>query len=366
MSRPGMGKRKMGCPVGVVLARSALVFVLVLVFGLGLGAGWPAPAQAREIEDMRGRKVTVPDRIDKVFATSPPGTQLVYAIDPLLIAGLNFPLWDNEKKLTVPHLQTLPVIGGMVGMGRTINQEVLLKAKPDLIVVWDWSDTGIDAEYEAIFRRMAIPWAYVKANSVWDYPDALAFMGRLLGREARGRALQAKARDMLVQVKTALAGLSKAPVPSVYYAEGIDGLSTEGRGSFHTELIEVAGGRNVHLGKVLTGYGMEHVSLEQVMAYDPDVILVKEKAFFDVVYKDARWKGLRAVRQHRVFLIPYQPFNWFDRPPSFMRLLGAQWVLSVLHPGRVSFDLRAKTRDFYQTFLGVKLDDRQVTEILGP
>jgi iron complex transport system substrate-binding protein len=119
-------------------------------------------------------------------------------------------------------------------------------------------------------------------------------------------------------------------------------------------------------GAVTHGFGMEQVSLEQVMAYDPDVILVKEKSFFDVVYKDPRWKNLRAVRQRRVFQIPYQPFNWFDRPPSFMRLLGAQWVLSVFHPGRVSFDLRTKTRDFYQTFLGVKLDDRQVTEILGP
>jgi iron complex transport system substrate-binding protein len=333
---------------------------LALVF-----ASWCVPTQAREIQDMRGRKVTVPDHIDKVFATSPPGTHLVYAIDPLLIAGLNFPLWDNEKKLTVPHLQTLPIIGGTVGMGRTINQEVLLKAKPDLIVVWDWNDTGIDAEYEAIFRRMAIPWATVKADTVWDYPEALAFMGRLLGREARGRELEAKAKAMLRQVKAAVAGLAKAPVPTVYYAEGVDGLATEGRGSFHTELIEVAGGRNVHLGKLLTGYGMEHVSLEQVMAYDPDVILVKEKAFYDTVFKETRWKALRAVKQRRVFLIPHQPFNWFDRPPSFMRLLGAQWLLSVLHPGSLPVDLRVQTQAFYQTFLGVKLDDRQAAEILG-
>jgi iron complex transport system substrate-binding protein len=303
--------------------------LLTGALALLLVAGFSANALGTEIQDMRGRKVTLPERIEKVFATSPPGTYLVYAIDPQLLVGLNFPLWDNEKKYTVPRLQTLPVIGGTVGMGRTINQEVLLKAKPDVIVVWDWNDTGINAEYETIFRRMRIPWVYVKANSVADWPEALAFMGKLLGREARGRELQAMATQMLGAVKAAVEALPKKAGPTIYYAEGADGLSTEGRGSFHTELIEVVGARNVHQGKILQGYGMEHVSLEQVMNDDPDVILIKEKAFYDAIFKEPRWKSLRAVREHRAFLIPHQPFNWFDRPPSFMRLLGAEWLFSV-------------------------------------
>ena len=344
------------------MSRRLLTGVLAFLFV----AGWTARALATEIQDMRGRKVTLPDHIEKVFATSPPGTYLVYAIDPQLLVGLNFPLWDNEKKYTAPHLQTLPVIGGTVGMGRTINQEVLLKAKPDVIVVWDWADTGINAEYEAIFRRMGIPWVYVKANRVSDWPEAVAFMGKLLGRETRGRELEAMAKQMFGQVKTAVDGLPEKTAPTVYYAEGADGLSTEGRGSFHTELIEVVGARNVHQGKVLQGYGMEHISLEQVMNYDPDVILVKEPAFYEAIFKEPRWKNLRAVRERRAFLIPHQPFNWFDRPPSFMRLIGAEWLFSVLYPGRLPVDLRKQVQAFYQAFLGVKLDQRQVAELLGP
>lgn len=344
------------------MSRRLLTGALALLFVVG----WTAGARAAEIQDMRGRKVTLPDRIDKVFATSPPGTYLVYAIDPQLLVGLNFPLWDNEKKYTVPRLQTLPVIGGTVGMGRTINQEVLLKAKPDVIVVWDWADTGINAEYEAMFHRMGIPWVYVKANTVSDWPEAVAFMGKLLGRETRGRELQAMAKQMLAQVKAAVEALPKKPAPTIYYAEGADGLSTEGRGSFHTELIEVVGARNVHQGKVLQGYGMEQISLEQVMNYDLDVILVKEPAFYEAIFKEPRWKSLRAVRERRAFLIPHQPFNWFDRPPSFMRLMGAEWLFSVLYPGRLPVDLRKQVLTFYQAFLGVKLDQRQAAEILGP
>lgn len=331
-------------------------------------ATFATQASAKDFEDSRGRKVTLPDRIEKVFATSPPGTHLIYALDPQLLVGLNFPLWDTERKYTVPRLQTLPVIGGAVGMGRTINQEVLLKAKPDVIIVWDWNETAMNAEYETIFRRMGIPWVYVKADSVWDWPDALAAAGKLVGREARGRELQAMAKEMLAQVKTAVEALPKKRAPTVYYAEGVDGLSTEGRGSFHTELIEVVGADNVHEGKKLIahGYGMEHVSLEQVMGYDPDVILIKEKPFYDAIYKDPRWKSLRAVRDRRAFLIPQQPFNWFDRPPSFMRVLGAQWLFSRLFPGRLPVDLKARTKTFYQAFLGAQIDDGQAAELLGP
>lgn len=335
---------------------------------LSMSAALSGRALARDIVDMRGRKVTVPERIEKVFATSPPGTYLVYAIDPQLLVGLNFPLWDTERKYTVTRLQTLPVIGGTVGMGRTINQEILLQAKPDVIIAWDWNDTAMNAEYEAIFQRMGIPWVYVKADTVWDWPAAVAFAGKVLGREARGRELASLGNSMHGQVKSAVDALpKKKPGPTIYYAEGVDGLSTEGRGSFHTELIEVVGARNVHAGqqgKVVHGYGMEHVSLEQVMGYDPDVILVKEKAFWDAVFQDPRWKGLRAVREHRVFLIPHEPFNWFDRPPSFMRLLGAEWLFSVLYPGKLPVDLRGQTKAFYQAFLGVRIDDRQVAEIL--
>jgi iron complex transport system substrate-binding protein len=317
---------------------------------------------AREIVDMRGRHVQIPDRIDKVFATSPPGTYLIYAIDPTLMVGLNFPLWNDEKKYTAKHLQSLPVIGGMVGTGRTINQEVLLRVHPDVIVIWDFGDTAVDTEYEDMFRRMDIPFVYVRSDKVSDYPTALRFMGKLLGREARGQELEAEAHALLGQVEAALANVRDRP--RVYYAEGVDGLATDGDGSMHAELIEVAGARNVHKGGTGGHYGMERISLEQVMAYDPDIILVKERAFYQSVFNDPRWKALRAVAHRRVFMIPCVPFNWFDRPPSFMRLLGAQWLVSVLHPGRLSVDLSRQTRAFYRKFLGVELSEQAAKEVL--
>ena len=57
-----------------------------------------ATGHAREITDMTGRKVQVPDRITRVYASSPPATYLLYALDPALIVGLNSPLNETEER----------------------------------------------------------------------------------------------------------------------------------------------------------------------------------------------------------------------------------------------------------------------------
>jgi iron complex transport system substrate-binding protein len=132
----------------------------------------------------------------------------------------------------------------------------------------------------------------------------------------------------------------------------------------HTELIPLAGGRNARPTPPSTMMGMEEISLEQILAYDPDVVLVKETMVYARIRSDPRWRSLRAVREGRVLLIPSQPFNWFDRPPSFMRLLGLRWLAHALHPDRVPFDELAETRRFYRLFLGVELTEADAAEVL--
>jgi iron complex transport system substrate-binding protein len=109
---------------------------------------------------------------------------------------------------------------------------------------------------------------------------------------------------------------------------------------------------------------MEKISMEQLLLYDPEVILVKEKTFFAGMSTDPRWQNIRAVKSGRVYLIPHVPFNWFDRPPSFMRLLGIKWLLNVLHPDRYHIDMVEEARAFYHLFLGVDLSEKDAQEIL--
>ncbi|MGI6656766.1 MAG: ABC transporter substrate-binding protein [Desulfobulbus sp.] len=324
------------------------------------------PAQAREIIDMSGRTVTVPETITKVVAVSPPGTYLIYAIDPNLLAGLNFPLWNSEKRYTVPGYHRLPVIGGMAGQGRTLNREVLLQVKPDLILYWPWKSDAVNQQFLDSMAALPFPVVAVRMDSVSEYPKALRFTADLLGREERGITLSRYGQNSVDEARRIVDAIPEAEKVRVYYAEGTDGLSTERANSVHAELIPLAGGVNVHDSAELDHYGMEKISMEQLLLYDPEVILVKEPSFYKTVFTDPRWKNLRAVRQGRVHLIPYEPFNWFDRPPSFMRLLGIKWLLHLLHPDRYPVDMVAETQKFYALFLGVDLNREQAEAVLAP
>jgi len=335
---------------------------LLLLFALLLPA---VSLQAREITDMSGRRVTIPDTITKVVAVSPPATYLLYAIDPNLLAGLNFPLWGSEKKYTVPRYRTLPVIGGLAGQGRTMNREMLYQIKPDLIVHWTWRDDAANKKFLAAMEKLPFPRVTIRMNTIEDYPAALAFCGEVLGRRERGEILRRYAEEAITEAKRIAATIPDAEKIPVYYAEGTDGLSTERSRSLHAELIPLAGGINVHKGEAMDHYGMEKISMEQLLLYDPQVILVKEKTFFARIFTDPRWQNLRAVREKRVYLIPYEPFNWFDRPPSFMRILGIKWLLNRLHPDRFPVDMVTQTQAFYSLFLGVDLTPTQAREVLS-
>lgn len=324
----------------------------------------PLLGEARTITDMTGRKVQVPERISRVYASSPPATYLLYAMDPTLIVGLNSPLNETEKRFLKPAVRSLPVIGSSVGQGKNLNTELLLKARPDIVLVWAWQQPEINARFEQVFRQLKIPVVQVRIDSLGDYPAAFSFLGSLLQREKRAAKLRSYAEETLKSVDQAVAGIKQEQRPGVYYAEGQDGLATERDGSFHVELIGLAGGRNVHRGEALDHYGMEKISMEQVMLYNPQVMLVQEDPFLGAVGRDPRWKPVKAVREGRVYRIPRTPFNWFDRPPSFMRLLGLRWLTNRLHPDRFLFDAAAETRRFYRLFLGIELTNRDLTELL--
>ena len=334
----------------------ACLFVLLLLQAV--------PGAAREITDMTGRKVQVPDRITRVYASSPPASYLLYAMDPSLIVGLNSPLNASEKRFLNPRVRSLPVIGSSVGQGKNLNTELLLKARPDIVLVWAWQQPQINARFEQVFRQLKIPVVQVRIDSLRDYPAAFTFLGSLLQREKRAAKLRSYAEETLRSVDHSVVSIKPEQRPTVYYAEGQDGLATERDSSFHAELIGLAGGRNVHRGEALDHYGMEKISMEQVMFYNPQIMLVQDDPFLGAVGRDPRWKSIKAVRDGRIYRIPRTPFNWFDRPPSFMRLLGLRWLTNRLHPDLYRFDAAAETRRFYRLFLGIDLSRKDLDEIL--
>lgn len=325
-------------------------------------AAFVSSAMAREAVDMEGRRIVLPEHLERVYVASPPENHLACAIDPALMVGLNFPLEERDKKFLSPKLWRLPVIGGFFGLGRTPNLEVMLKTRPQLVICW--RDNTVSNRFDSFLQRFKIPLAYITLERLQDYPRDIRLMGRLLGREQRAEKLAVYAEQSLTEILPRATAIPEKKRVRVYYALGSDGLRTDGGGTWHAELIDLAGGFNVHPGDPEDLFGMQQISMEQVMLYRPEVILAQDPKFYQEIFSSPRWRGIPAVKNGRVYLIPSLPFNWFDRPPSFMRLLGLKWVAQTLYPEQFDLDIEKETREFYRLFLQVELSPEDIRMIL--
>jgi iron complex transport system substrate-binding protein len=112
--------------------------------------------------------------------------------------------------------------------------------------------------------------------------------------------------------------------------------------------------------------GLATISAEQVLAWDPDVVLTLDPGFYASVGKSPLWRQVKAVREGQVYLAPSLPFGWFDQPPGLNRLIGVRWLGRVLYPAQFPEDLGAVTRDFYRRFYHVELSREQLDRLLVP
>ncbi len=167
-------------------------------------------------------------------------------------------------------------------------------------------------------------------------------------------------------------GLKQIPTDEqvkVYYAEGPKGLNTDPSGSFHTQSLDMLQAINVaEIDLPGARVGMAEVSLEQVLHWDPEVIIcqnTKEQGGYrEGIISDPDWGNITAVKNNRVYEVPYGPFSWFDRPPSSNRFLGLKWLANILYPEYFNYDLSQETEEFYELFYHYKLTDEETAELL--
>jgi len=321
-------------------------------------------AQAGRIHDMAGRTVTVPATITRVWSAYPPLTYLIYALDPALLVGWNFPP-SAESTAFLPHTyRDMPVVGGWFGQ-RTPNIETLALLKPDAALVWNQSLQATPG-MERQLNSLGIPVVGVKLERISEYPETMLFLGNLLNRRTRAKELSAYIAGSVADMKRFAASIPAKEQRSVYYAIGPDGLNNDcNHMPFLEEAIALSGARSAHRCEQKEQLG-NRLNMELVVSYNPDVIITQDDTFYHAVKLDKRWKNIRAVKEHRVYRIPSQPFNWLNYPPSFMRAIGIKWLASVVYPERFKNSMEREVDQFFRLFFNVRLNRSQIATLLTP
>ncbi|HXZ30256.1 MAG TPA: ABC transporter substrate-binding protein [Dehalococcoidia bacterium] len=325
----------------------------------------------RNITDMFGRQVTVPATINRVLTTGPIEMELVYLIARDKLAGLSF-AFNGNPPLAAEKYSSLPIVGGWFGT-QTGNYETFIAAKPDIIL--EGTQANIQERQE---KFGSIPVVGVSAgtaasnyenDALTQYENEIRFLGELLGVEANAESLITYYKDAMQYVEGIVSGIPDNTKVKVYYAEGKDGLSTDPVGSMHTRLLEFCGGTNVANVTLKPGYGMAETSLEQIILWDPDMIIIgrgSQATLYQTIMTDTKWSQLRPVENKQVFLRPDNPLSWFDGPPGPCQMVGMYWMVNKLYPDKTKdLDVKAKIEEFYTKFLHYNLTDDEVAKLLA-
>jgi iron complex transport system substrate-binding protein len=261
-----------------------------------------APATETRVVDDAGDTVAVAPSARRVVSLIPATTELLFAIGagPVVVgrtAWCDYP----AAAAKVPNL----------GDGIAPNVEAVLASHPDLVILYN---SAQNAAIAARLRGLGIAALRLNTDSLGD----VARVGRLLGRLTG----HARAADSMAAVfDTALASATVAPParrPKVLLLVWEQPPMTIGRGSFLSELVERAGGRNL-FADVTSSAGT--VSIEAVASRDPDLILTTAAGPVAFAARP-EWRPVRAVRQKRFLPVSGSEFNRpSPRAPAAIREL---------------------------------------------
>lgn len=334
-----------------------------------------APPSTRVITDMTGRNVTVPTDITRVLTTGPVENELVYMLDPSVLAGLSFSYngapsaGESMPPLVPTNMTGLPIVGGWFGT-QTGNFETFIGEQPSIILDAQ-EDNAISI---ATLVQDFYPIPVVELNPTWadnltTYAAAITFVGNLLGVQAQAAKLVNYYETAMNYTEAVLANVPASQRVTVYYAEGSNGLSTDPLGSMHTQLLAFCGGINVANVQLLPGYGMASVSPEQILSWNPDMIIIgrgSQASVYADVMSNTTWSSINAVVNKQVYVRPDNPFSWMDGPPGPMQILGIYWMVHLLYPQQTaSLNLPGQVETFYTQFMHYNLNSTQVSLLLA-
>ncbi len=229
---------------------------------------------------------------ERVVSLAPNLTEIICAI------GAESRLVGRTSACDYPRsiVNSVPVVGGF---GKP-SLDRLIRVKPTIVIDTDLEDENIGK----VLEQFGLKRKRVKCSNLSDIPQAILTIGNLLHYEESARVLSNAISNRIKELQRDARNrnASSNDVPSIYMEIWGDPLMTVGRQSFVSELIALAGGRNIgdEVGK-----DYFPVSSEWVISRDPHVILclymTSDKTIRDRVADRIGWSKIKAVQNYRVY-----------------------------------------------------------------
>lgn len=309
-----------------------------------------------QITDQEGRVVTIPANVTRVAAISGQAYEKLILLNQTDKIAVTMSAWTNlpwSSKIA-PQLKDIPIEDDP-------NVEDLMSKKVQVVFCRSYDGTK-----EKLNSSNIVAVVTQKNSGNPDNVDSfvkyvkqeIALYGEVMGPDAKKTADEwgAYFDQKVSYVTSRTANLTDSQRPTVYYAR--DATTTQGKNSYPQFYVEMAGG------KYLSGdtEGIETITPEQLLVWDPDVIFVGRVNSTDIIMNDSKFSNLEAVQNNKVYLCPLGIVYW-DYGAEGVLLM--EYFAKTLHPELFQdLNMTNEVKDYYSRFYHYNLTDDEANRIL--
>ena len=346
----------------------ALLLALVMTLSLAACGAQSAPTEdentapeTRVFTDSVGREVTVPVQIDRIAVSGPMAQIVLFALCPDKLVGIANAWDESAAQYLDTEYYNLPLLGQLYGGKGELNLETLLESGAQVVIDVGEAKGSIVEDLDALQEQTTIPFVHIDA-ALATMDETYTLLGDLLGMPDEAKALADYCRSTYDRALTIADSVEKA---NLLYVTGDAGLNVIAQGSYHAEVIDLLSNNLAVVDDPSSKGTGNEVDMEQILNWNPDVILFAPDSIYDTVAEDAAWQGVTAIQNGAYYEVPMGPYNWMGFPPSVQRLLGMLWMAKVLYPEAADYDLYTEAAQYFKLFYHCDLTREQYDALVA-
>lgn len=328
-----------------------------------------AAGDTKFVTDAYGNQVEIPAKVDRLVETSyAPLSSLIYvvtgrsdvmaAMSQTAADGYDISMW----KVIEPDLK--PNVASII-KDNAINFEELAKYQPQVVLC---NKSVYDANAEQLKAIGTVP-VMIKFGNFEDVQEVIRIVGEIFDCQDRAASLIAYQQGILSYFDQKADQLPAEKTKALYLNRSNgDGTYKVFTGKhLASKMLAAAGFRNV--AQDLEESTIVSVDMEQILAWDPDVIFLSNfDSFTPASFTDGSqgefWKQISAVKNEKIYKTPVGMYRWdtfcVETP------LMVKWLGQVGNPDIFTeYNLEDDIRDFYATYMNYTLTEEDLAKILN-
>jgi iron complex transport system substrate-binding protein len=343
-----------------------IILISIILTGCGQNgtqgvSGAPEEVPGFYITDSFGREVFIPDEVQNIACLY---SFAGYAVS-LLGRGEDLVAVPDGLQRDVMLMEIVPQVekAAVPRKSGKINIEELLRQKPDIVIIR--GDTAHDEKELEQLDKANLTYIVVDYTNIEEQQQAISIIGELIGRPEQAKAFNDYYNDIIKKVGDVVTGMPEGGRARMYHSEN-QALRTIHNSALPADWSRAAGVINVSVDEKLNLVNNDYyASLEQVLLWNPEVIIANENTAVKYILGNPQWSGIKAVREGRVYQLPQGISRW-GHPGSVETPLAILWTAKMVYPELFEhIDMKSEVEYFYKEFFGYQLSAEMIEQVLN-